>query len=197
MYECKRILNRKFTLLFLFIILLNIGGFCYRQTTETTFGEIRLSNYYRKYLVSIYNENINESNRPDNPEELKIFNKEFRKIKEHIQYVNSYQDNVYSIINNANQLKEFSIFSDIHSFSYNNTLKTIYDFSKLKEIHLCIADDKATEQFLNYTDSLLFALLIMLFCINQFFKERDNGMWQLIYSAKSRFYLPVIRLFFI
>ena len=57
--------------------------------------------------MSISNENINESNRPDNPKELKIFNKEFKKIKEHIQYVNSYQDNIYSIIDNANQLKEF------------------------------------------------------------------------------------------
>ena len=119
MYECKRILNRKFILLFLFIILLNMSVFCYKQTADTTIEEIKLSNSYRKYLVSISNENINESNRPDNPKELKIFNKEFRKIKEHIQYVNSYQDNIYSIIDNANQLKEFSIFSDIHSFSYN------------------------------------------------------------------------------
>ncbi len=197
MYECKRILNRKFILLFLFIILLNMSVFCYKQTADTTIEEIKLSNSYRKYLVSISNENINESNRPDNPKELKIFNKEFRKIKEHIQYVNSYQDNIYSIIDNANQLKEFSIFSDIHSFSYNNALKTVYDFSKLKEIHLCIADDKATEQFLNYTNSLLFALAIMIFCINQIFKERDNGMWQLIYSAKSRCYLPVIRIIFL
>lgn len=197
MYECKRILNRRFTLLFLFIILLNISVFCYKQTADTTFEEIKLSNSYRKYLVSISNENINESNRPDNPKELKIFNKEFKKIKEHIQYVNSYKDNIYSIIDNANQLKEFSIFSNVHSFSYNNALKTIYDFSKLKEIHLCIADDKATEQFLSYRDSLLFALLIMIFCISQIFKERDNGMWQLIYSTKSRFYLPIIRIFFL
>lgn len=59
MYECKRILNRRFTLLFLFIILLNISVFCYKQTADTTFEEIKLSNSYRKYLVSISNENIN------------------------------------------------------------------------------------------------------------------------------------------
>ena len=35
MYECKRILNRKFILLFLFIILLNMRVFCYKQTADT------------------------------------------------------------------------------------------------------------------------------------------------------------------
>ena len=67
-------------------------------------------------------------------EEQTVYSRQLNKIKEQLEYIIKYPENIKNIQNNADTLKSFSIFADKNSFTYNNIQKTAKDFKRVEGV---------------------------------------------------------------
>lgn len=114
--------------------------------------------------------------------------------KTHLEYLDTYPQKVEQVIQNAEYLKTFSIFSDVNSYEYNNIIKTAKDFSRISKTTPVLANDEGTEAFLSYRYSFYLALPLLVYVVYRLFLERDNGMWPLVYGCQKRLKLALCRL---
>ena len=54
----------------------------------------------------------------------------------HARYLEEYSDRVNSVIDNADKLKKYSIFTKAGSFSYANILQTADDFRRVADVNV-------------------------------------------------------------
>lgn len=105
----------------------------------------------------------------------------------HARYLEEYSDSVNSVIDNADKLKKYSIFTKAGSFSYANILQTADDFRRVADVNVFEDEYKGVKNFTGYYYQYFFPMALMLIVIYDLFTQRDNGMWQLTYgSSKGR-----------
>ena len=102
---------------------------------------------------------------------------------------NEEHEQFYQRINNisdeVDSLLDVSIFADENSIAYKNINKTAEDYKKLKGIELSNTNDYAVESFIRYDGIYIAGIIIILFTVAIFRKERKNGIWELIYVTKN------------
>ena len=110
----------------------------------------------------------------------------------HTRYLEEYSDSVNSVIDNADKLKKYSIFTKAGSFSYANILQTADDFRRVADVNVFEDEYKGVKNFTGYYYQYFFSMALMLIVIYDLFAQRDNGMWQLTYgSSKGRVILAI------
>ena len=186
MGEIKRILNWRFLIFYIVLLLVNAGVTVYQQVGSSSFSQLRQNIENEKQQIEEYKNNP--------PEKLtrKVM-EEYGELAAHAEYINNYNSDVLKVISNAETLKKFVIFSDPESFEYNNIIKTGNDYKKIVDVHPVLAYDKATEKYLDNKSAFFIAFIVIVIVVHSLFYGRDNGMWQLEHSAKKRLKLQIVR----
>lgn len=173
MAELKRILNLKRISLLMVLVIVNLVLFFYDSLDGKSVDEyIRDNKTYvqalEKYAdyMKLAPENIKES-----------------EVRKHILYLQSYESDVDAVIANAEKLKKYSIFSKAGTFAYSNVLQTGSDFERVDDVRLPLDNDRGVGALANYYYVYYIAMGFMLLIVYELFKERDNGVWKLTYSA--------------
>ena len=117
------------------------------------------------------------------PEEQTVYSRQLNKIKEQLEYIIKYPEDIKNIQNNADTLKSFSIFADKNSFTYNNIQKTAKDFKRVEGVQLYLTDNKAVSGFVTYYYIYYLALILNVFVLYELFGERENGMLCIVHTS--------------
>ena len=94
--------------------------------------------------------------------------------KTHTRYLEEYSDSVNSVIDNADKLKKYSIFTKAGSFSYANILQTADDFRRVADVNVFEDEYKGVKNFTGYYYQYFFSMALMLIVIYDLFAQRDN-----------------------
>lgn len=200
MEEFKRVLGKKFILLFIIAVLLNAGLFLYSTSDGKSISDIRKETYFREWIIEQLSDmtpeaaaetaNIEKDTIISNkynellPEEKLVFVQQLNKIKKQLEYIISYPSDIQNIQDNADTLTTFSIFADEKSFTYNNIQKTAKDFKRVANVKVSLTDNNAVSQFIEYNYIYYIALMLNIFVIYELFGERENGMWNIIHTSR-------------
>ena len=69
------------------------------------------------------------------------------------------------------------------SESIANINKTENDYKRIENVQIRELNSRAVEQFLKNDISIYIVLALMIYIIYNIYEYRDNGMWQIIYTA--------------
>ena len=69
------------------------------------------------------------------------------------------------------------------SESIANINKTENDYKRIENVQVRELNSRAVEQFLKNDISIYIVLALMIYIIYNIYEYRDNGMWQIIYTA--------------
>lgn len=113
-----------------------------------------------------------------------------REINRYNKYIESYHDEIDSVIKNADYLQKFSIFNKGKTFTYSNILRTANDFRRIQNVEVSYDNSRAVESFVNYYYSYYIAFFFVLIIVYDLFKYRENGVWQIyiLYQERKRLY---------
>lgn len=78
-------------------------------------------------------------------------------------------------------MKKFSVFGTSESIA--NINKTENDYKRIENVQVRELNSRAVEQFLKNDISIYIVLALMIYIIYNIYEYRDNGMWQIIYTA--------------
>lgn len=112
-----------------------------------------------------------------------IFEQEMKRVRDKLTYLVEYEASVERVIEQADNLKKFSVFAKKDSFSYHNIIRTSMDYERVADIEVNLDEDRAVDAFTGYFYHYFFAAILMLVMIYSMFAERENGIWQLTYST--------------
>ena len=215
MGECRRIFNIRMLLIIAGVTALNIFLFTYQAIGGKSFSKIMFEKEQREYLIDKYSgcdaaqalRNLRElknqlcdgeqKNQQYDYEEISAYYEQFdssekewfmevlKEIKNQASYAANYSGYIQGIINNAQQMQNFAVFSDKGSFSYANIKKTEHDYSRVADLELGITNNRAVEEFTAYYYTFYISAAAVLFIIYRCFEERDNGLWELVHSTKN------------
>lgn len=202
MSELKRLLNKKFLIVLLVMIVANMCLFVYQQLEGKSFTEIVDENSYRQQCIKKYSQyepaNAKELLIKDNQALSEAEKDKYRLVTKEIRiqltYLSGFESELSQIQANAERMQKFSIFANKESFSYNNIIKTAKDFKRLEGIELKLTNDKAVAEFTGYYYTFYIAMGLMLLVIYSLFSERENGMWDMVHtSAGGRARIGIVR----
>lgn len=182
MKELGRLLNRKTILL-----ILAAACICVVAVFAGDFSDCGIDNY--KIKVREYNWLINghtDEQIQEHADELaqddrRIFKRLAKEYKEKSDYIDGYTESVKAVITNASNMKKFSVFGTLESIA--NINKTENDYKRIKNVQVRELNSRAVEQFLKNDISIYIVLALMIYIIYNIYEYRDNGMWQIIYTA--------------
>ena len=104
-----------------------------------------------------------------------------KEYKEKSDYIDGYTESVKAVITNASNMKKFSVFGTSESIA--NINKTENDYKRIENVQVRELNSRAVEQFLKNDISIYIVLALMIYIIYNIYEYRDNGMWQIIYTA--------------
>ena len=182
MKELGRLLNRKTILL-----ILAAACICVVVVFAKDFSDCGIDNY--KIKVREYNWLINghtDEQIQQHADELaqddrRIFKRLAKEYKEKSDYIDGYTESVKAVITNASNMKKFSVFGTSESIA--NINKTENDYKRIENVQVRELNSRAVEQFLKNDISIYIVLALMIYIIYNIYEYRDNGMWQIIYTA--------------
>lgn len=182
MKELGRLLNRKTILL-----ILAAACICVVVVFAKDFSDCGIDNY--KIKVREYNWLINghtDEQIQQHADELaqddrRIFKRLAKEYKEKSDYIDGYTESVKTVITNALNMKKFSVFGTSESIA--NINKTENDYKRIENVQVRELNSRAVEQFLKNDISIYIVLALMIYIIYNIYEYRDNGMWQIIYTA--------------
>lgn len=182
MKELGRLLNRKTILL-----ILAAACICVVAVFAGDFSDCGIDNY--KIKVREYNwlidghtdEQIQEHADELAQDDRRIFKRLAKEYKEKSDYIDGYTESVKAVITNASNMKKFSVFGTSESIA--NINKTENDYKRIENVQVRELNSRAVEQFLKNDISIYIVLALMIYIIYNIYEYRDNGMWQIIYTA--------------
>lgn len=110
---------------------------------------------------------------------------QMKQLRTKLSYLTDYSNSIDAVIENADNMKRFRIFSKQNSFSYSNILRTAEDFKRVQNVTLVLDNDKGAEAFVHYNFMYYIAAALMVVVIYALFDERENGMWQIVYNTPN------------
>ena len=114
-------------------------------------------------------------------DDKRIFKRLAREYSEKTAYIEGYTESVRSVITSAGNMKKFSIFGTTDSMA--NINKTENDYKRIENVEVRDVNSRAVEQFLKNDISIYVVLALMIYVIYNIYEYRDNGMWQITYTA--------------
>lgn len=169
--ELKRVINFHHVLLLLAVVSVNLIIFGYKLAPAVRDMQIT--------------ERTAENVRT--PEEIRLIKQQ--------KYIDGYQESIQRILDRAELLKSNPLFADEDSFSYNNIIRTAKDYAPLLDVKLTLDNHTAIQEISEYPYTYIFSFLVIVFMLDALYAERDNGMWQITYTAsKGRLQLALKRI---
>ncbi len=205
MQEFKRIFNRKFIIILVFVSVVNIFIYGYKQVTGSGYIDFNKSkNEYDSYITmygsmdylgdseNILNE-LKEKRKEEGISEDK--RRVLSKVIKKITYISQYNDYVSGILINAERMDRFSLFSSADSLANKEIKKSAQDYKRIANVNVKLSNTQGVESFAQYNILYYIALGLMIVVIYRIFSNRDNGMWQLERLTKrGRVYLNAERI---
>lgn len=114
-------------------------------------------------------------------DDKRTFKRLAREYSEKTAYIEGYTESVRSVITSAGNMKKFSIFGTTDSMA--NINKTENDYKRIENVEVRDVNSRAVEQFLKNDISIYVVLALMIYVIYNIYEYRDNGMWQITYTA--------------
>lgn len=114
--------------------------------------------------------------------------------KSHLEYINSYNDEIASIISNAERMNTFSIFNNDDTSNEKNLKKTIRDYSRIKDTKLVMSYDKAAKQYIDNNFPVYLSVIIIIYMVHRLYEGEDNSMQYIERCIKRRIGLQITRL---
>lgn len=114
-----------------------------------------------------------------------IFQRALNDVKANLEYIAHYNENVSAVIENAEKLGRFSVFSNENSYSNRNIQQTAKDYRRVENLQVNIGNNQAVEHFLEYPYLFYMGLALMVLLVYNIFKERENGMWAMVHGAEK------------
>lgn len=189
MTEIKRIVNRRFLIVFLLAVFANIFIFVYQQLGTMNVSDFMFMEKQRKFLVEYLGVNENadlksgefsDYSKDFSENENELFVQAYNEVKRKKGYIKGYGRNIEEIIDSAHNMQDFSVFADKGTFAYKNINKTIKDFERVRSLKLPFDNDKALDKFFSYNVIFYIAYAIMIMVVYKLMEERDNGMWEIV-----------------
>lgn len=184
MKELGRLLNRK-----TIIIMIAAACICVTAVVARDFSDCGIDNYSVK--IREYNwieaghaeDEMNQHSDNLPAAERRIYKRLVKEYDAKTEYIDGYYDNVNAVIASAQNMKKFSVFGT--SSSASNIDKTEKDYSRIKDVHVRKMNNRAIERYLESDISIYVMLALMIYVIYNIYEYRDNGMWQLTYTARN------------
>lgn len=209
--ELKRIFSGRLNILILLFIILNCMFFYKEQIDndkiyqeESGYSYIEFAKMYnealdrlskveydswRKELAKIYREN-----KGDTEQSKKLARAVNNEITNQMNYIDSYEENINKIANQAQKMIGLEIYSDKNSYGYHNILKTSYDLKKLSGTELNVSSNISVDRFFDYGLAKFFLMALMVITVG-FFDISETGFKVVIRTTKrGRFFLNFQRL---
>lgn len=137
----------------------------------------RSAEQYSDSVQEFYQNNITE----DNKESLMAAVKQ---VHGQMSYIDTYNDEITTLLQKAEQLAKSSIYQDKTAFSYNNILKGRYDLKKLQNLKLELNSNTAVDHILRYQYAGAFIALIMVLIVSTF-RYPSTGFSYIVKSTKN------------
>lgn len=96
-----------------------------------------------------------------------------------------YQQKMLQAVEQANTYLTIGIYNSEDSFSYQNILKTRYDYYGLSNIPIVCTQGKATEALFSWRLLSYIMLLMMLVIVGELLADKKNGLWNMLYAASG------------
>lgn len=213
MMEIKRVLSTKMLGLIIVLTLVNCFLFVYIQLNDFGHGDFFEANNERKQLLEAYqgkdiDESLNELKliqeriRQDDDiyasldeEKKKIVKSVIADIIGRMEYIAGYHEHIVTVLDNADNLNKYAIFTEENSDAKADIEKTAKDYAKMLDITPYLCNDCAVDAVCSYTYVFYICGAIMLLVMYRILSERENGMWGLVYSTqRGRSYLGINRI---
>lgn len=95
-----------------------------------------------------------------------------------------YPNKLEKIKEQAENMKEISIFSKENTFSKRNIEKTEKNYQEMRGASLTLGNDEGITAWIHFSMTDYFMLGSMVFIILQFLEERKKGLWNIIYAMQ-------------
>ena len=143
---------------------------------------------YRQYSEVIENQSYNEIDLAAAGSGVSMM------IQDREDYVNEYADSVNQVIARAKENMKIGIFAKKGSFSYNNQLRVIRDFSKLQGVQPEFINDSAVRTFFSYEYNVFFMLGAMLVIVASMDLGNKKSLGTIVYATpRGRYVLGIAR----
>lgn len=207
--EIKRVLSAKMLGTIIVLTFINCFLFVYIQLNDNGHGDFFQAESMRKQLIETYQgKNIDEGlaelkSAWEDDGAYAALDKEERKILRSVtwdmisqmEYIAGYHARIAAVIEQADNLSRYSIFTKENSVSKADIAKTARDYANVLEITPYLCNDRAVSAVCSYTYVFYICVAIMVLVMYRILNERENGMWGLIYSAqRGRMYLGIRRI---
>lgn len=192
MQEFKRILSKKIIIIIISCVVINAGLFVYYQMGGLSFNEIKnISKEYNSLTAEFTGLDFESASqelvdriKKDTDNGLEISQAKI-KMRKKLSYLSGFSSKTNSVIERADEMQGKRLFSDKSSYSYNNIIKTAKDFGKIRDVQVKLTNDVAAESLFNYKYMYYIAAACIIAVLYECFKERENGVWQIIHCAKK------------
>lgn len=184
MKELGRLLNKK-----TIMIMIAAAFICVAAVVARDFSDCGIDNYNVKvreyhWLEAGHTDDERKQHLDSlSSDERRIYKRLAKEYDIRTEYIEGYRDNVNAVISNAQNMKKFSVFGTTDSVA--NIDKTERDYSRIKDVNVTKVSSRAIEQYLQHDISIYVMLALMIYVIYNIYEYRDNGMWQLTYTAKN------------
>lgn len=209
MQEYKRILTKKLIITVILCMLLNIALFLYGQLEGRNINDVISDSRQYSDLISRLKTQREESDFEGMFEDVTQIIKQDKedgkessaslvRLRKKLKYLSGFTSQVNECLQQAEQMRGKKLFSNKKSYSYNNILKTAEDYSRIADVKVVLVNDMCIEKTIEYKYTYYLLAVCMIVMIYECFKERDNGMWQIVHSSKSgRMILALKRFIFV
>lgn len=146
-----------------------------KENTDSSQEAVFVDETKLEYVTNYYHE-LSEKKQP-------IFLRALTSVQEDLEYLAHYHENVAAVLENAEKLERFSVFSNGNSYSNKNIQQTAKDYRRVENQQVSLENSQAVKHFLEYPYLFYIGLALMVLLVYNIFKERENGMWSMVHGA--------------
>lgn len=192
MIECRRLFSKKLLVMIVVCMIALLVLTVSKEFSNRSFVEFSQMIDYEKKL---YETGMDDIDITDNKKlSDTMYASIISEYKSHLEYINSYNDEVASIISNAERMNTFSIFNNDETSNEKNLKKTIRDYSRIKDTKLVMSYDKAAKQYIDNNFPVYLSVIIIIYMVHRLYEGEDNCMQYIERCIKRRTGLQITRL---
>ncbi len=194
--EFRRILSKRNIIIICMAFLTNLVLFMYGTSNGGKIQDtIERARRYESAIAQVEKMSVDEAIAYIKDNKLASKDSVYKDVRARLNYIRGYNQKIMDIITRADVLKNNPLFSDPESYAYNNIIKTKADFTKLLNVTPVLENDWAVEAVADYVFNIPIAGLAVFLILMNLYKERDNGMWELVHTTRrGRLILAVKRI---
>lgn len=182
MNELGRLLNRRMIIMMVAAACICVAAIFARDSSDCGIDNYDVKVREYTWLTNGHTEDEIQQHADElSQDDKRIFKRLAKEYSEKTAYIDGYTESVRAVITSAGNMKKFSIFGTNDSMA--NINKTENDYKRIENVDVSILNSRAVEQFLKNDISIYIVLALMIYVIYNIYEYRDNGMWQITYTA--------------